>query len=215
MNRRSLALTLAAAAGLWLFGLIAWPQGLLSARRLPDPSPHADAPDSSEPSAQVVLPAQPPSPARKPEAPKSAGKVAAPPGDVAQYLAWERAQFGTYFARLDELRTKEPRDAAFASAVDQLARRTMTEVEMLAGTRLVSIECGTTLCRIEAHHENELAKVRFGQVFPLKIGVLLAEGSLHTEPGSKVSVLQFARGEGQLPRFTELADNQLVTREPE
>ncbi|HMI92872.1 MAG TPA: hypothetical protein VK509_15965, partial [Polyangiales bacterium] len=104
---------------------------------------------------------------------------------------------------------------AFANAVDQLARRSMAEVEMLAGTRLVSLECGTTLCRIEAHHESELAKVRFGQVFPLKMGVLLAEGSLHTEPGSKVSVLQLARGEGQLPRFTELAENQLVAPEPD
>jgi len=74
---------------------------------------------------------------------------------------------------------------------------------------------GTTLCRVEAHHKDELAKEHFGQVFPLKMGGLLAEGSLRTEPGSKVSVVQFARGEGQLPRFTELAENQAAWHEPE
>ena len=130
------------------------------------------------------------------------------------YVAWERAQFTKYFTRLDERRARERRDPEFAAQVADEADRLLGEVPELADSKLVSLECGATICRVEAEHANPLAKAMYTNLFLLKMGKVLPEATLHTEPGMNKTVAHLAKRD-MLPSFDELVEAQQDYVDPE
>jgi hypothetical protein len=114
----------------------------------------------------------------------------------------ERKAFTDYYGRLDAKRATESIDREWEQEVRQQVATLMRADGPLQHSKLVSLECGSTLCRIEAEHDNARAKWLYTQRFMLDISTLLPEATLFTQPDSLKTVAHFARQGASLPRMS-------------
>lgn len=160
----------------------------------PQKLPPAPRPAAAAPAPNAVSAAEPAAAEAAPEEPYNPFSPEA--------IERERRQFQSYFATLDAKRATERRDNAWAAQVQEQVQTVMKQEELLAQSSIVAVDCGATLCRIEAKHENPIAKRLFVNLFLTKVGGLLPEATLYAgAPDELRTVSHFAREGTSLPRI--------------
>ena len=69
-----------------------------------------------------------------------------------ELVAADRARFTRYFAQLDDLREREALDPEWQRAVEDRVAEFVNEAKEAAGSRIESVACGSSLCRVEMKH---------------------------------------------------------------
>jgi hypothetical protein len=128
----------------------------------------------------------------------------------AEKAAREQKAFAHYFGVLDQKRLSERSDADWQYAVDERARKVVEhtaevveQAPTLTQSDVVSVDCGTTLCRIEAKHDSTDAQDEF-QVWFLR--GMRSNASLWRQDGK--SIVYVAREGHTLPVWAEVMASQ-------
>jgi hypothetical protein len=118
-------------------------------------------------------------------------------------LQQERAYFSTYFSELDARRGAETPDERFGAAVRDHVGSMMEEMADLAHSTIDTIDCGATLCRIEASHADDHAKGQFMLLFSHHAAPLLNDGTTQADPDTLKTTGYFAREGFERPEPSE------------
>ncbi len=139
--------------------------------------------------------------------PISPARPTNPPDDEDEAARWARAQDHAErrVALLDATLRAEGPDTPWAGASERTIREVSVNPE-LAGSSVQSVECRTTICRVEVLHDSEQAADRFGGPFLAKLPNL-PRGMVRRYPpdadGRSRSVVFLAREGHRLPILDE------------
>jgi hypothetical protein len=109
----------------------------------------------------------------------------------------ERQMFERYFARMDEQRMSEPYDAPWQAEVIALVEK-VAAIHLQVSV-IQNVQCGSTLCRVQAKHEDITANAAFMQRFHINLGSALPQATIYSSADMLTSFAYLSRRGETLP----------------